>query len=181
MGDEAWQAFSQRVAYEDTLPLALGPRDGTPPALLEERNLHVLATLATLEERRVEAGEDATPVLLELARLDSKLNVLMEIVGRLLMPDAALPPRAPVRLNASGVGIPASLLDPARQAGLLKLHFDACRALPLVLPVRFERLYDEGCAFLAFDGVGQGVGEGLERVVFRQHRRKVAEARQSAS
>jgi len=180
MGDEAWQAFSQRVVFEDSLPLTLEPwagRDGAE--LVEEHNLQVLATLAALDERRPEPGEESGALMQELARLDGKLNALMEIVGRLLMPDHALPRRWPIRFNAVGAEVPAALWDARPGAHLLKIHFDACRALPLTLPVVPADGPADGRIFLAFDAPGPAVGEGLEKLVFRQHRRKVAEARQS--
>jgi hypothetical protein len=178
---DAWQAFCERVACEDRLHLKLEPlpvRDGgLEPD--DERNLHVLNTLASLEERRAESAEDAGPLMQELVRLDSKLNVLMEVVNRLLVPDSALPARQPVRFNACGAVLPAALLAPPAEAYALGIHFDACRALPLVLPARLARRLDDGQAFLAFEVAQPAVAEGLERLVFRQHRRKVAGARQA--
>jgi hypothetical protein len=183
MSDEAWQAFSQRVTYVDRLPLALEPCTGDQPAAewLEERNVHVLNTLATLEERRIDAAEDGGAVMQELARLDSKLSVLMDIVGRLLMPDGNLPPREPLKLNALGAEIPAALVPVHAGACILRIHFDACRALPLMLPVRALHPCDPGRQFAVFGEQGQAVKDGLEKLVFRQHRRKVAEARHAAS
>ncbi|WP_329742666.1 PilZ domain-containing protein [Dyella sp. A6] len=179
MSDEAWQAFSERVAYVDHLPLALLPRDAglESAAHVEERNLHVLNTLAALEERRNEPADDSNAVMQELQRLDNKLNVLVDIVGRLLSPDADLPPRQALRLNAIGAEIPASLRPDEAGAYFLKIHFDVCRALPLMLPVRFDPIQPSGHGFVTLDVSGQAVQEGLERLVFRQHRRKVAEAR----
>lgn len=183
MSDESWQAFSQRVTYVDRLPLALEPRAGDASAAerLEERNVHVLNTLATLEERRIDAAEDGGAVIQELARLDSKLNVLMDIVGRLLTPDGSLPPREPVRLNALGAEIPAALLPGHAGPCILRVHFDACRALPLMLPVLSRHPCAPARQFVVFDEQGQAVKDGLEKLVFRQHRRKVAEARSAAS
>lgn len=182
MSEEVWLAFSQRVAYTDTLPLALELRQDQAIGadLIEERNLHVLNTLATLEERRVDAGDEAGAVMQELVRLDNKLNVLMDIVGRLLMPDSALPARSPIKLNSLGAEIPAALRAEPGDSYFLKIHFDACRALPLMLPATFERLNDAGRIFMSFDSLRATVGEGLDKLVFRQHRRKVAEARQVA-
>lgn len=182
MSDEIWQAFSQRVAYVDNLPVALEPRQVrmTGADLIEERNLHVLNTLATLEERRMD-GDDAGAVMQELVRLDNKLNVLMDIVGRLLMPDGDLPPRSVIRLSPLGAEIPAALRTGHDVSYFLKIHFDACRALPLMLPASFEHSYDPGRIFLSFEALKPAVEEGLEKFVFRQHRRKVAEARQVGS
>jgi hypothetical protein len=112
----------------------------------------------------------------ELQRIDSKLNVLMEVVNRLLIPLAQLPDRTEVRFNALGVVLPESLL-PDSDRVLVRLHFEACRALPLELPGRVDRRCDDGQVFVAFTDSSELVVEGLERIVFRHHRRKVAESR----
>lgn len=184
MNDAAWQAFSQRVIYEDRLPLAVQPgTDAAARELLEERNCHVLDSLAALEERRPDSGDENGAVLQELARLDGKLNVLMDIVGRLLMPDHALPPRQMLRLNSLGAELPAALLPAGAQRDdlLLSIHFEACRALPLMLPVKFGQVLAGERVFVTFPALRPAVMERLEKLVFRQHRRKVAEARHSPS
>jgi hypothetical protein len=178
--DAVWQEFSQSMAFEGALHLSVQALDAPPDAGAlagyNERNLHVLRALASLDERRVETGDDESPVLQELVRLDSKINVLMEIVNRLLVPLDVLPPRLPVRFNALGVLLPAAALPPSAHL-LVRLHFDACRALPLEMAVQFVRTQDDAHAFAGFIKPSEMVNEGLERFVFRHHRRKVAEAR----
>ncbi|GFZ86279.1 PilZ domain-containing protein [Dyella caseinilytica] len=181
--DEKWQQFSERMTYEGVLHAAIDAFDPTPDALarFNERNLHVLRTLASLDERRQEnSSDDDNPVMLELQRMDSKINVLLDIVDRLLMPTALLPERYPVRFNAVGVAAPESLL-PSSDFLLVRLHFDTCRALPLELPSRLGRRLNDGTAFVYFCELSELVEDGLERFVFCHHRRKVAEARLTAS
>jgi len=181
--DEKWQQFCDRMAYEGVLHVAVDALDDAPDATVRynERNLHVLRTLASLDERRVETGsDDDNPVMQELQRLDSKINVLLDIVDRLLMPTALLPERHPVRFNAVGVTVPESLL-PSSDLLRVQLHFDTCRALPLELPARRGRTSGDGQAFIYFCELSELVEDGLERFVFCHHRRKVAEARLTAA
>jgi hypothetical protein len=181
--DEKWQTFLDRMAYEGTLHVAVDALDAAPDAIARynERNLHVLRTLASLDERRVEnTNDDDNPLMLELQRMDSKINVLLDIVDRLLMPTALLPARHPVRFNVVGVTVPESLL-PTSDALLVRLHFDTCRALPLELPARLVRTLGDGHAFVCFYDLNELVEDGLERFVFCHHRRKVAEARMTTS
>jgi hypothetical protein len=181
--DEKWQQFSERMTYEGNLHVAVEAFDATPDAVARynERNLHVLRTLASLDERRTENGnDDDSPIMQELQRMDSKINVLLDIVDRLLMPVTLLPSRHPVRFNAVGVTLPENLL-PAGDSLLLRLHVDTCRALPLELPSRFGRRWSDGHAFVYFCELSELVEDGLERFVFCHHRRKVAEARLTAS
>lgn len=184
--DTAWQAFSERVCIDAPLRVAVtAEARADDRAGLAERNLAALQNLAALEERRTDGGgsDDDSPVLQELARLDAKLNALVDIVNRLLLPADALPPRQPVRVNAVGVVLPAALLPvatgDAAAACLVTLHFDACPSLPLVLPAQVRRRFDDGRAFVVFEPPGDALQDALERLVFRHHRRRIAESRHS--
>ncbi|KAF1005527.1 MAG: hypothetical protein GAK28_03280 [Luteibacter sp.] len=183
MGDEGWKAFSDRVAWDARFHAVCEPAarlDAAELALVNDRNASVLVAVSALMERRSETGEEDSPLSQEVARLDAKLNVLMEIVNRLLLPQSGLPARLPLRFNAFGAVLPWDGLPPVGQAVMLRLHFDACRALPLELPgVRLPGPSD-GRGFVGFEGLSEAVRDGIERLVFRQHRRQVAEARAQA-
>lgn len=183
MTDEAWKAFSDRVAWDSRFHATCEVTERPDPAalaLINDRNTNVLVAVSALMDRRSDTGEDDSPLTQEVARLDAKLNVLMEIVNRLLLPQSVLPPRIPVRVNAAGAALPWDGLPPVGTPVMLKLHFDVCRALPLELPgVRLAGPTD-GKGFIAFEGLTESVRDGIERLVFRQHRRQVAEARAHA-
>lgn len=181
MTDEYWQAFSEHVSVDDHLRVAVVKPGEEPdvaaPGRLVERNLATLASVAALEDRRPESDDD-NPVMQELARLDAKLNALVDIVSRAILPAGGLPPRQPVRFNAIGILLPAVLLPPGDEV-CVRLHLDACPGLPLVLPAKVRRRLDDGHAFLAFQPVSDVLAEALERLVFRHHRRRIAGTRQS--
>jgi hypothetical protein len=181
MTASSWDEFEQRLSSEERLhadsePLAWPP---TPEQLqrLAERNANTLATLAALEERHADLGDDDNPLMQEILRMDAKLTALVEIVNQLLVPAAALPPRHALRFNAVGALLPAALVPPG-DGLLLRLRFDACRSLPLELAGRVARAFDDGRSFVEFAMQGDATGDAIERLVFRHHRRKVAEARQ---
>ncbi|HET6433839.1 PilZ domain-containing protein [Dyella sp.] len=182
MNDALWLAFSERVCVEDRVRLvveALDPAmDRAALARLAERNLATLASIAALEERRSESTDDDNPVLQELGRLDAKLNALVDIVNRLLTPADTLPPRQRLRFNALGALLPSALLPPDDRL-LVRVHLDGCPSLPLELPARVQRRLEDGLAFVGFESMSEATTTALDRLVFRLHRRKVAEARQS--
>jgi hypothetical protein len=181
MTASSWNEFDQRLSSEEYLhadsePLAWPPA----PELLQrlaERNANTLATLAALEERRADAGDDDSPLMQEMLRMDAKLTALVEIVNQLLVPAATLPPRQNLRFNAVGALLPAALVPPG-EGLLLRLRFDACRSLPLEMAARVGQRCDDGRFFAAFAAQGEAQGDAIERLVFRHHRRRVAEARQ---
>lgn len=177
--DEKWQAFSERVTYQGQPHVGVEAFEPEPEALarLNDRNLHVLRSLASLDERRGDsASDDDSPLMQELQRMDSKINVLLDIVDRLLLPVTLLPPRLAISFNAVGLIVPEHALQADRHM-LVRLHFDACRALPLELPAQRGKAVGNDNVFLYFHELSEVVEDGLERFVFCHHRRKVAEAR----
>ena len=177
--DEIWKEFSDRMTYQGNPHIAADAFEFAPEdiARLNERNLHVLRTLASLDEKKTEnVGDNDDPVMLELQRMDSKINVLLDIVDRMMVPVTLLPPRQSVRFNAVGIIVPEGVI-PASETLCIRMHFDACRALPLELPARFGRPINDGNAFVYFCELSELVEDGLERFVFCHHRRRVAEAR----
>jgi hypothetical protein len=180
MNNAKWDEFEQRVSVEELLHVAVEPLAWPlPPARalsLAERNSNTLAAIAALEERRVDAAEDENPLVQEMRRMDAKLTALVEIVNRLLTPTDSLPGLRLVRFNARGAVIPTELV-PAGEAMLLSLRFEHLRSLSLDIPAQRERELDGGRTFVAFPTPNDAQGDAIERLVFRHHRRKVAEAR----
>ena len=181
MRNSSWNDFEQRVSVEELLHVVVEPLAWPiPQALalsLAERNSNTLAAIAALEERRVDAADDDNPLVQEMRRMDAKLTALVDIVNRLLTPTEALAGQHLVRFNARGAVIPTELV-PAGDAMLLSLRFDHCRSLPLELPAQRESQPDADHTFVAFTTINDALGDAIERLVFRHHRRKVAEARQ---
>jgi hypothetical protein len=100
--------------------------------------------------------------------------------NRHLAASMQVPPRHPVHFNQRGILI--EQWQPTAQEGavLVRMHFDACVGLPLELPGRAAPAPGGRGGFVAFDELAEGIREGIEHLVFRQHRRQVAEARRDS-
>jgi len=184
MQDASWQDYSERVTYDDGLHVACvaltQPLGDLQRAAMRDRNLSVLGTLSAFNERRSEGLDEESPGGQEMQRLDSKLNVLMAMLDQLLQRGADLPARSHVSFNAMGALLPASLWPVGSARALVRLHFDGCLALPLELVARYAQERDADHVFVAFETMDEATCDAIERLVFRHHRRKVAE-RRSAS
>lgn len=184
MTDHAWQSFLDRIAWEGTVHVACeeldAPLDPARRARLEELNTGVLATLGLLGERTV--GEIAADevVAAALARIDAKVDALLEMFNRHLAASVQMPPRHPVRFNQRGILIEQWQPGPQEHTVLVRMHFDACVGLPLELPGRAGAAPGGRDGFVAFDELTDGIREGIEHLVFRQHRRQLAEARRES-
>ena len=181
MDTARWDEFEQRVSIEELLHVAVAPLawpvSEAQSLSLAERNGNTLVAIAALEERRVEPAEDDNPLIQEIRRMDAKLTALVDVVNRLLTPADQLPVPRLIRFNARGAVIPSEL-EPAGEALLLSLRFDICPSLPLELPAHVERQFNDGRTFVSFPLLSDALGDAIERLVFRHHRRKVAGARQ---
>jgi hypothetical protein len=93
-----------------------------------------------------------------------------------------LPPRQTLRFNALGPVLPAALVPPRPgDTMIVRMRIEVSRSLPLELAARVERRLDNGHVFVVFAAPGDVLGDAIERLVFRHHRRKVAETRQLTS
>ncbi|TBR37195.1 MULTISPECIES: PilZ domain-containing protein [Dyella] len=142
-----------------------------------DRNVSALTFMDVFESRRAEPADEEDPLAVEIARMDAKLNALIQIVNRMLVPDATTRTRMALRFNALGALVPSVVL-PGSDYVVLRIRMDACPSLPLELPARVAQRFADGNDFVGFLGVTEGLREGLERMVFRHHRRRVAVARQ---
>ncbi|MGH8148156.1 MAG: PilZ domain-containing protein [Rhodanobacteraceae bacterium] len=182
MANDAWQSFNDRIAWEGTVHVECeildAPLDSTEIARLEAMNARVLTTLDTLGDRGGEPQEDETAVA--LARIDTKLNVLLEMFNRHLLGHLQLPPRRTVRFNARGILIEDWTPPDPGTAMLVRMHFDACIGLPLELPGHTATSPQHVGGFVTFDALDDDVRQSIEHLVFRQHRRQLADARRES-
>jgi hypothetical protein len=160
------------------LPVAWVVRAAEDSALTarrQRRNLAALAIDAAGDERRGERPPDDTPGAAELGRLESKLNAIMELFSLVLERELALPPAAPVRFNAFGAEWSGGETPAPGAPILVRIHLEACPALPLEFAATALASPEPGWSAAAFEGLKPQVTEAIARMVFRDHRRQVAD------
>jgi hypothetical protein len=171
------------LAYEDVLALSWVERPSTftdaAAQRQAERNARLLLAHEALDEPvGAEKGDDDSPHAAEIARLDFKVNLLLDLVGQLVTANMARPVAVPVRINSCGASWQAVELPPSLgAAGHLQVYLSDALAQPLLLPARIVAVADTGLVRARFELLGDLVAEQLERLVFRRHRRRIAGAR----
>jgi hypothetical protein len=174
--------FGESIASEDARPLAL------LPPLPEARQRAALAraetlmrALALLDEARADEAEspDGDPAL---RRLESKVDLLVGMVGALLQRDQAADPMRMLHWSARGamVELGDDEAPAAGDARVLRLQPSDTLPEALLLPahVLAVETTDAGIrAWLRFDPLPPALEALLERHLFRLHRRAVAERR----
>ncbi len=145
---------------------------------LDKENEKFLRTSATWQDP-VEV-EELDSVGLELRRQDMKINLLMDMVSELLMRQSELPPPAEIKLTPTGVEFSNETLG--LEAGTLgRVMLYILPALPRALQFYGEIKSGEqqGLARLEFLGTGSVVQDQIDKLVFTQHRRSIAQVQAS--
>jgi hypothetical protein len=171
----------EELAYQDTVPVRWLP--GLPSEYdlqrIAESNLRLLqACLALQEQARVDKAEETSAYAADIQRLDMKMNLLLDLMGRLLRANSVRPPERQLRFNALG----AVLNDGEGQYtngadGILEIYLNACLPEPLRLIGKIVAM-DLGVVRIKFSPVGEMNSDLIEKLAFRRHRRIVAGAKQ---
>ena len=177
------------LGYADALPLRFERLeklpDGAALAGINQESQQVLVADASLDEQRPHTDkktDEEHELAEDLQRVEFKVNVLIQLVARLLMREGDLPPVRSLRLHAHGIEWVLDGEDVLPGVGVVSLHVSRYFPQPLKLPGRIVGTHGdaEGTWLrFAFEGLTPSVTELLERLVFRHHRRLVAGTRTS--
>ncbi|MBB6094211.1 hypothetical protein HNQ60_003092 [Povalibacter uvarum] len=173
----------EELAYEDVVPVAWRslPEPFNPAVVgsYADRNLRALQALAALEEHGQVEKPDDSPHAADIARLDLKVNLLLDMVGQLLVASHPRPRTTSIRFNALGAvwegNPPIPVLG---NQGVLEVYLRDCIAEPLRLVGRIASISPEGRIKARFIPPGEHIADLLEKLAFRKHRRQVAGAKQ---
>jgi hypothetical protein len=179
MADRSIRACRDQLHHEAVLPVEWAARAGDEdPALVARRlrrNMAALAVDAAGDERRERPPEDGAANV-DLQRIDSKLNAIMELFALVLERGLIVPARVPLRFNAHGIEWQASEAPPAGQPIAVRIHLEACPALPLELAAVAIESPEPGWAAAHFEAIRPPLAESIAKMVFREHRRQVADS-----
>lgn len=180
MADSLPSIFDEGLSYEAELPLEWHPRaEPHGESLLQQMNSAAeqsLRLLSALEEFHPEHVEEHGTGH-ELARLEFKVNLLLDLVSHLLARQQDLPPPVPVRIGARGLQWHVGDGPAAGSVGEVAIYLNPELARPVRLPARIADPAADGSVVAVFEGLSDPVVDLLEKTVFRRHRRQVAQSR----
>ncbi|WP_273453904.1 PilZ domain-containing protein [Nevskia ramosa] len=165
------------LSYDSAMPVSWTPLAALPGAVrleqFNEDNLRVLAAVALLDEQRGSGttADENSPIDAEIARLNQKLNLVIDLLGFLVSQNAPAAEARRVRLSWQG------LVFSGEQAlgdiGLVSLRLNRSVPQPLVWPARIVHV-DGDERHACFEAFGDALQTALERHVFLRHRRAIA-------
>ncbi len=169
--------LDEAICFTGLLPAAWIPHSDSLSAVelavINERNLTLLTAISVLEEQGHQEIHEHALLTQEMARLDAKVDLLLSLVTRLLAEYKVIPPALDITLSSRNLLWREGLSVAVGDVGVVELFIHPGIAAPLSLPATVE---DEGRA--AIHGLTAQVQSGLEKYLFRQHRRAIAESRQ---
>ena len=173
------------LCLHDFLPLAWEPSPLSDPAELEHYNqetVRALQALALFEEAPKELSTDQNPKGQELLHLEAKVDVLLSLVTRLVSHQHGLPKRHNTILRADTLEWTGPAVEQVRtgDSGVIVLYPNPMLPMPFRLAGRVAGSVERSGSkwrLVRFEHLSPLVSVGLEKLVFRRHRRQVAVAR----
>ena len=146
--------------------------------MLNEENERVLGSITILEEQVPDQLDMQTPQAQALVRMETKLNILTELVSQLLSARIDLPEPRRFRLNAYAIEWVCEEAPPEEGALIyLSLYLHSVFHQPFSVQVHVNDVESEQGGYrvqAAFDGLSNVVLHSLEKLIFRHHRRSIA-------
>jgi hypothetical protein len=181
MSESPDQSDKLGVCYEALMPVAVTLLSAEPTSYevsqAQQSNQTVLQTISALEES-VERNVDEAERGSEIARLELKLNILLDLVSEIASRNLELPPQRVVRLCADRLLWPDDGYYRAGEALRVDLYLQPGYPRPLqLLGVLSEQRHQEGESVWAQIELSQPeemMTDAMERFIFRQHRRQIA-------
>jgi hypothetical protein len=171
------------LAYHDVLPVQWKtlsrPLDRFELIGLDESNLLLLQACVAVEEHPArDMSEDLEPLAGELARLDFKLNLVLQLLSKLVSQDRISTPTT-IQFNAVGASWTALGPTPSvGQRGLLRVQLRSSLPQPLELPA--EVIAVTGATIrVKFPELSESNVEMIQKLAFLRHRRHIADARKA--
>lgn len=175
------ELFGDATVYRAPLVVDWQVVDQFPDAVqctvLAERNERLLRAAAAIDDHSMDLSEDHSELAGEVMRLELKVNLLIELTGQLLSQKLDLSPAVPVCLSSRGIEWSGRRLPKEGERLLLSIYLYPSIPTPLQLygTVFHIEAENEQKVVVSFHQVGVGVENFLDRFLFRQHRRNVAQ------
>ncbi len=176
------------LSWEDRLPLAWRPAPADhaaeTPRLYESALTRLNAILTVGEALASELPDEGSPRTQDLVRLEARLNLLLAMVGELLAAQRPRPAARAVRLGGSWVEWEDPHPPAVGETLAVELYLNPSLPDAVTLPAVVAAVNRPGSGqatvHATFPDLPPNVRNALEKLIFRWHRRRVAEHRRAA-
>lgn len=151
--------------------------DDSHLALVNDSNEAFLRSVSAISEFSADASEDSPAISQEIARLDLKLNLLLDLVSQLIYQQLDIPEMSQVTVSSKDVEWLGKDLPEPDSIVFVQVYIQRGTPKPLcfygaVISDREDT--DSGRARVSYIGLSGSAKTWLDKLIFRHHRREVA-------
>ncbi len=186
--DNLDNTLGDRIVYRGRLPLEWRLAHAEPTAIelssLNNENAKLLRVFRALDEAPGESGDNNTELQQAIIKLDAKLDLILGLMGEMLSRQNVLPPAHDFALSELGLvwveksdqTLPEAPGEPAYIDLYLKPDFP--QPIKFFGHIGIKKRGTKSVQLAArFHGMSEELQDELAKLIFRQHRRMIANRR----
>ena len=169
------------LVFSDNISVKWQVADKTPDAellsLVNESNQAFLRAVAAVSVPPGELPEESAAVFQEIARLDLKINLLLELTSQLVYAQLEIPDRTRTTISSDGIQWRGEALPETGETVFMQVYIQHGTPKPLCFygeVVSTESEHAAGEARVRYIGLSEQTRSWLDKLIFRHHRRQVA-------
>lgn len=173
------------LSFTDNISVSWSPVDLAPDdaqlAKVNESNETFLRAVSALGSLGSESFEEDQAVSAEIARLDMKVDMLLDLVSQLIYAQLEIPPRTQVTISSEELQWNTNDFPPPGEQVFMQVYVQHGTPKPLCFYgqiISTAQDHDVGIAKVNYVGLSDSARRWLEKLIFRHHRREIAYARQ---
>jgi hypothetical protein len=146
-------------------------------ALVNESNESFLRAVSALGTFSSEGAEDDVSLSAEIARLDLKVNLLLDLVSQLIYKQLDIPARTQVAISSNDIEWSAPRVPAPEATVFVQVYIQHGTPKPLCFygkVVSGASQYAEDRAVVEYLGLSGSAQSWLDKLIFRHHRRAIA-------
>ncbi len=174
--------FSDALIYAAQLPLSWSRRRESESMDLAERNLGLLRCIYLMDEQPASRSDEELELESAIMRVEAKLDIVLELLSIALKKELHTPAEHAIRLTYKGIEWSCIQNPPELDESIwISLHLDPRIPMALQLAARVVSIGSGSgggqVVVCRFEEMEERVGQLLEKIIFRHHRRQVAMSR----
>lgn len=169
------------LTFTDNISIDWKPVDYQPDesrlALVNESNESFLRAVSALAAFSTDSSEDEIGLSQEIARLDLKVNLLLDLVSQLIYQQLEIPEKSQVTISSTNIRWDSVKVPLPGATVFVQVYIQHGTPKPLCFYGKVqssEEQYRSGSALVSYLGLSGSAQSWLDKLIFRHHRRAIA-------
>ena len=169
------------LTFTDNISIAWKPVDRYPDdallALVNESNESFLRAVSAIGSFAAEPADVGEGISQEIARLDLKINLLLDLVSQLIYQQLEIPGRSQVTISSTEIEWLGPNVPEPGTIVFVQVYIQHGTPKPLCFygeVISSQQDYASGCVRTRYLGLSGSAQSWLDKLIFRHHRRAIA-------